>query len=353
MRHGGLPRQPQRRDQPRRRLRRADGARRADAGRDAAAPDRVLPRQRVAAGQPAAAVRPRGPVRLRLSRAAQLRRRTSSSTWTGRRGPSQDFTDLHAWAEVYVPGAGWVGMDPTSSLFAGEGHIPLSATPHPSSAAPIEGATEPVEVDLLLPQRGHPDPRGPARDPALHRRGLGPDRRARRGGRRTTGRRRRPADHGRRADVRRRATTRTSDEWNTDADGEGKRALANQLADRLRQTYAAGGIVHRGQGKWYPGRAAAALEHRAPVAHRRRPALARRRLFADPWDDAGGRPARPPAKAEALARRITQVLGLPEEQLWPAYEDPFAAVAAAVGRPGGRRAPTTSVPDVADSRCRA
>jgi uncharacterized protein (DUF2126 family)/transglutaminase-like putative cysteine protease len=251
----------------------------------------------------------------------------------GPSGPQQDFTDLHAWTEVYLPGAGWVGMDPTSSLFAGEGHIPLCATPHPSSAAPIEGVTDPVEVTFSFHNevtRVHEDPRTTlpytddqwARIDAL---GGAVDERLEAGDVRLT-------MGGEPTFVS--LDDATTAQWSTDADGPHKRELAGALAERLRRTYAQGGIVHRGQGKWYPGeplpRWSIGLQWRTDgVPLWRDPAL-----LADPWGP-GSDPEVAAAHAEALARRVASVLALPDSQVIPAYEDPLAALVSEVRQPHG------------------
>jgi uncharacterized protein (DUF2126 family)/transglutaminase-like putative cysteine protease len=170
----------------------------------------------------------------------------------GPSGPAADFTDLHAWCEVYLPGAGWIGLDPTSGLLAGEGHIPLACTPEPSSAAPVTGLVEESEVEFehtMKVQRIWEAPRvtkpyteeqwaaveklGHAVDADL----AALDVRLTMGGEPTFVASDDP----------------DGEEWNTAALGKTKRARAAELYHRLKGEYAPAGLAHFGQGKWYPG----------------------------------------------------------------------------------------------------
>ncbi|MEM8864597.1 MAG: transglutaminase family protein, partial [Planctomycetota bacterium] len=170
----------------------------------------------------------------------------------GPSGPEADFTDLHAWTEVFLPGAGWVGLDPTSGLFAGEGHLPLACTPAPVSAAAITGAHEPCDVDFhfeMEVRRVHEDPRvtKPYTEEQWQRiESVGHT----------------IDEHLTAGDVRLTMGGEPTfvsiddmdgDEWQTAAVGPHKRRLGADLMQRLKRRFGAGGLLHHGQGKWYPG----------------------------------------------------------------------------------------------------
>jgi uncharacterized protein (DUF2126 family)/transglutaminase-like putative cysteine protease len=233
-------------------------------------------------------------------------------------GASADFTDLHAWAEVYVPGAGWIGLDPTSGLLTGEGHIPLAATPSPGSAAPINGAHEKAEVEFGFNMRIDRIAESPrvtlpyteeqwqsilSAGHEVDRRLDAGDVRLSMGGEPTF------------VSV----DDMEGGEWNTEAVGPTKRRYAENLIRRLRRRFAKGGLLHYGQGKWYPGEQ---LPRWAFACYWR--------TDGEPlWQDeslidAEVKDEAPPTVADAghFSATLCERLGLKSDSAVPAYEDP-------------------------------
>jgi uncharacterized protein (DUF2126 family)/transglutaminase-like putative cysteine protease len=236
----------------------------------------------------------------------------------GPSGAEKDFTDLHAWCEVYLPGAGWIGLDPTSGLLAGEGHIPLACTPDPSSAAPISGGVDECETEFafdMTVKRVYESPRvtkpyteeqwteieklGRAIDVDLKEN----DVRLTMGGEPTF------------------VSLDDPDgpEWNFTAMSQKKRVLSGELIRRLRNKFAPGALLHYGQGKWYPGEP---LPRYALGAYWRKdgvPIWKDDSLIADESKDYG----HGPKDAKELATRLAKTIGADPKFLIPAYEDAF------------------------------
>ncbi|MEN8887997.1 MAG: transglutaminase family protein [Celeribacter marinus] len=235
----------------------------------------------------------------------------------GPAGTEKDFTDLHAWGEVYLPGAGWVGLDPTSGLLAGESHIPLAATPHYRHAAPICGVASAADVEFSVDMQvtrtaEHPritKPFSQTAWEALNSLGREVDTRLDAGDVRLT-------MGGEPTFVS--IDDFESDEWNSDAVGPTKRGLADQLMRRLQDKFSKGGLLHYGQGKWYPGetlpRWTFSLYWRKdgqPIWHN--PDLLARE---DTNEDVGA------DDAQTLLTHIASALSVPQVNVLPAFEDP-------------------------------
>ncbi|HUG61668.1 MAG TPA: transglutaminase family protein, partial [Methylomirabilota bacterium] len=249
----------------------------------------------------------------------------------GPSGTEVDFTDLHAWCEVYIPGAGWVGLDPTSGLLCGEGHIPLAATPHYRAAAPIVGAysappgTETIfHFDMRIDRIDErPRVTYPFSDEAWERLlelgdAVDADLQA--------------------SDVRLTMGGEPTfvsiddyqgEEWNTGAVGPTKRARADELIRRLAARFAPGGFLHFGQGKWYPGESLPRWTFSLYWRKDGKPIWRNLDLLARETA------ATPVAarEAEALVTGVARRLGIPGDFAVPAFEDPAHWIVKEAGLP--------------------
>ncbi|SDR93398.1 Uncharacterized conserved protein, DUF2126 family [Polaribacter sp. KT25b] len=236
----------------------------------------------------------------------------------GPSGPEEDFTDLHAWAEVYLPGAGWIGFDATSGLLAGEGHIPLACTPSFESAAPVSGMTDKCETEFFFENkvtRIFESPRvtkpyveeqwneiyklGNKVEKQLQKR----DVRLTMGGEPTF------------VSI----DDLESPEWNTAADGPHKRKLGADLAKRLYDKFGNGAVLHHAQGKWYPGEPLPRWQIEICWRKDGRPIWYDRKYLSSYAENTFV----PQNTDKLFLETLSKYLRVSTEHIMPAFEDPF------------------------------
>ena len=236
----------------------------------------------------------------------------------GPSGPEEDFTDLHAWAEVYLPGAGWIGLDATSGLLAGEGHIPLACTPSYESAAPVSGMADFAEttfefensVTRIFESPRVTKPYTEEQWNAIYELGFKVEEELQENDVRLT-------MGGEPTFVS--IDDMESEEWNTAADGEHKRELASKLSLRLMDVFGKGGVLHHAQGKWYPGEP---LPRWLIGIHWRKDG---EKIWNDPslLASFSGKYELPENITETFLKTLAGFLGTSDESVAPAYEDAF------------------------------
>lgn len=244
--------------------------------------------------------------------------RADSKPIDGPSGVKHDVVDLHAWVEVYLPGAGWVGLDATSGMLCTEGHVPLAASPDPSQASPIEGGLTACEVKFehkMDMSRIHEDPRvtlpysagqweeilslGDQVDQKL----LSQDVRLTMGGEPTF------------ISV----DDYEGEEWNGGAVGQDKYERSIALTQAMLPHCGDGGFIHYGQGKWYPGET---LPRWAMAIYWRKdglPIWGDNKWLASPNIPLG----HTHDDAREFLQCLCQFLGTDQAHISPAFEDPL------------------------------
>jgi uncharacterized protein (DUF2126 family)/transglutaminase-like putative cysteine protease len=236
----------------------------------------------------------------------------------GPSGPEADFTDLHAWAEVYLPGAGWVGLDPTSGLLCGEGHLPVACTPEPSTAAPISGMVDEAECEFAFAmsvKRIAEDPRTTKpysldQWERIHSLGQHVDEQL--------------VEDNVRLTFGGEPTFVSIDdmegaEWNSAAVGPAKRKISGTLIKRLRNRFSPGAMLHYGQGKWYPGESLPRWSLSCLWRTDGQPIWHDEQWIADEGKDYGHNFSH----ARQFANRLAENLKVDSRWLMPAYEDTY------------------------------
>ncbi len=241
------------------------------------------------------------------------------------RGVSHDVVDLHAWAEVFLPGAGWIGLDATSGLLCGEGHVPLACASSPALASPVEGTSDTrasdVTFELSVTRLGHEvRPSSPFPEPVYRAVLEGVDQAdaalASAGLSLTTGGE--PTFNSRESPE--------AAEWNGAALGPSKWTQGLRFCTEIRSRLMPGAALVIGQGKHYPGESLPRWSLNL-VGLSDGGAL---------WSgDIGLSPRRAAAEdARRLAEVLAERLGV-SQGLLPAFEDPWHFLEAEASLPVG------------------